>query len=147
MGKYKFSDPANALNADPAKVYPIIDYLLEITDSSVVPVVRVPMTASSWLGINTTASSSNLARYPNLDKQYQQYIKDMVETYSTYGIVTLLDLHWSDDDTDNAGFAARSAIDFWDSVAATFADNTLVFYELYNEPHRIEVDAWMNGND
>lgn len=148
--KYQFSDPANALNADPAKVYPIIDYLLQITDSSVVPTVRIPMTASSWLGVNTSASAENMARYPNLDQQYQKYIKDLVDVYTTYGIVTILDLHWTDDDTDNAGFAGKSptnCVNFWDSVASTFADNTMVFFELYNEPHRIDVASWMSGSD
>lgn len=145
--KYTFSDPSNALAFEPSKVYHIIDYLLTITDESVVPAVRIPMTASSWLGVNTSAAKENMDRYPNLDLQYQKYIQDMVRTYTSYGIVALLDLHWTDDDTDNAGFPGKNCVDFWDSVASTFADNTMVFYELYNEPHRIEVDAWMNGSD
>jgi hypothetical protein len=32
------------------------------------------------------------------------------------------------------------------SVAATFGNNSLVFYELYNEPHISDVSAWANGN-
>ena len=37
--------------------------------------------------------------------------------------------------------AGRSAELFWDEVAAEFQDNTLVFYELYNEPHTDTVRA------
>ena len=76
-------------------------------------------------------------------------IADLINNYTSYGIVTILDLHWTDDDTDNAPMAGKGAtncVDFWDSVAAKFADNSMVFYELYNEPHRVELDAWMNGD-
>ena len=38
------------------------------------------------------------------------------------------------------------ALLFWDSVASTFGDNKLVFYELYNEPHISDIDAYINGN-
>lgn len=148
--KYHWSDPSNVITLDTDQVYPIIDTLLQITDKSVVPAVRIPLTASSWLGVNTSASAENLAKYPDLNKQYQGLISEMVDLYSSYGIVTILDLHWTDDDTDNgpmAGKGATNCVDFWDSVASTFASSTMVFYELYNEPHRVDQDAWMNGND
>jgi len=148
--KYNFANPSNVMPLDPGQLYPIIDYLLQVTDESVVPAVRIPLTASSWLGVNTTASAGNLAKYPELGTQYQNLIKEMVDLYSSYGIVSILDLHWTDDDTDNAGMAGKGAtncVDFWDSAASMFADNTLVFYELYNEPHRVDLDAWMNGDD
>jgi hypothetical protein len=148
--KYNWPDPSNVMPLDKGQLNPIIDYLLQVTDESVVPAVRIPLTASSWLGVNTSASAGNLAKYPELNKQYQSLISDMVDYYSTYGIVSILDLHWTDDDTDNAAMAGKGAtncVDFWDSVASTFASNTLVFYELYNEPHRVEVDAWMNGDE
>jgi hypothetical protein len=148
--KYNWPDPSNVIPLDTAQLNPIIDYLLQVTDESVVPAVRIPLTASSWLGVNTSASAGNLAKYPELNKQYQTLISDMVDYYTKYGIVAILDLHWTDDDTDNtlvmAGKGATNCVDFWDSVAAMFADNTMVFYELFNEPHRVELDAWMNGD-
>lgn len=148
--KYNWPDPSNVMPLDKSQLNPIIDLLLEVTDESVVPTVRIPMTASSWLGVNTTASKENLAKYPLLHKQYQGLISEMVDYYSSYGIVTILDLHWTDDDTDNtpamAGKGDTNCVDFWDSVASTFASNTMVFYELYNEPHRVEVDAWLHGD-
>lgn len=39
-----------------------------------------------------------------------------------------------------------SAVDFWESVSQTFAHNNHVFYELYNEPHIDDMDAYINGN-
>lgn len=150
FAKYHWSTPANVLEVDVAQVYPIVDYLVAIAGSSVVPSVRIPLTASSWLGVNTSASAENMAKYPDLDQQYQQFIADLVEIYSSYNIVTILDLHWTDDDTDNAEMAGKSptnCVSFWGSVAERFASNPYVFFELYNEPHKVDQDAWMNGND
>merc|ERR1719453_1076660 len=147
--KYNWPNPSDVMPLDAGQLYPIIDYMLQVTDESVVPAVRIPLTASSWLGVNTSASAENLAKYPELNVQYKNLIADMVDLYSSYGIVSILDLHWTDDDTDNAAMAGKGAtncVDFWDSVASTFASNTMVFYELYNEPHRVEVDAWLHGD-
>merc|ERR1719262_1374437 len=147
--KYNWPDASNVMPLDTPQLNPIIDYLLQVTDESVVPTVRIPLTASSWLGVNTSASSGNLAKYPELHKQYQGIISDMVNLYSSYGIVTILDLHWTDDDTDNgpmAGKGKTNCVDFWDSVASTFGNNPMVFYELYNEPHRVDESTWANGD-
>ena len=42
---------------------------------------------------------------------------------------------------------AANARDFWNSVSATFKDNELVFYELYNEPHDVDTYAYIHGNN
>jgi hypothetical protein len=68
-----------------------------------------------------------------------------------------LDLHWSDDDTEQQPMALRGptnptggltgdAAAFWDSVAAVFGENKWVMYELYNEPHVQDVSVWMDGD-
>merc|ERR1719453_2038235 len=147
--KYNWPNPSDVMPLDAGQLNPIIDYMLQVTDESVVPAVRIPLTASSWLGVNTSASAGNLAKYPELNVQYQNLIGEMVDLYSSYGIVSILDLHWTDDDTDNAPMAGKGAtncVDFWDSVASKFGNNPMVFYELYNEPHRVGEDVWANGD-
>ena len=107
------------LTVDTTLVDPIVAYLIEIASDLVVPSVRIPMTASSWLGVVTNSSRENFGRYPNLEKQYQSFITELVNYYTKYGIVTILDLHWTDDDTENAPMAGKSptnCVDFWDSV-------------------------------
>lgn len=146
---YSFSTPADIFSLNLVQLYPLIDYLRVIVTDGVVPVVRIPMTASSWLGVRTAASGGNMDAYPKLNEQYQNIIADMVSEFTRYDIVTILDLHWTDDDTDNAPFAGNSntsCVDFWDSVAARFANNSKVFYELYNEPHRVDEPTWANGD-
>ena len=118
---YDFAHTDDIFKLNVAQLYPLIDYLRVIRSDSVVPVVRIPMTASSWLGVRTVASAVNMDKYPKLNEQYQGLIEDLVTEYTRYGIVTILDLHWTDDDTDNAPFAGNSntsCTDFWDSVAA-----------------------------
>jgi len=147
--KYNWQDPSDILKIDTSQLYPFIDTLTQVASDSVLPGVRIPLTASSWLGVNTSASAENLGKYPNLNLQYQGFIADLVKEYTSRGIVTILDLHWTSDDTDNAPMAGKgdiNCVDFWDSVASKFADDSMVFYELYNEPHRVELDAWMNGD-
>ena len=91
--------------------------------------------------------------------------------------MSILDLHWIDDDHEQQAMATKvpastSAVSFWDSVASTFSNNSLVFFELYNEPHvrlewsgrypsiakefetyaavhldQADVGAWMDGDD
>merc|ERR1711957_188243 len=148
--KYNFPDPSNILKVDVDQVYPLLDILTDIASETVVPAVRIPMTASSWLGVNTSASAQNLAKYPNLNVQYRNFIADLVEIYTSRDVVAILDLHWTDDDNDNAPMAGKGAtncVDFWDSVAAKFGNNANVFYELYNEPHRVDLDVWMTGDE
>ena len=76
----------------------------------------------------------------------------MVEEFTGIGAVVILDLHWSDDDTDQQNMAFKAAsgtgggVEFWDSVSEMFKDNDHVFYELYNEPHNNTNDLYLNGN-
>ena len=54
------------------------------------------------------------------------------------------------------GWRNRSAacVDLDDLIGAVFdgfekrgvLDNTFVFFELYNEPHRVALDAWIHGS-
>lgn len=146
---YNFATPDALMKLNLTEVYTLIDYLRVIASDSIVPAVRIPMAASTWLGVETNASKPNMDKYPNLNLQYQDLIADFVSNYSAYGIVTILDLHWTDDDTNNAPMAGKgktNCVDFWDSVASKFGSNPLVFYELYNEPHRVSEDVWANGD-
>lgn len=147
--KYNWQDATDILKVDTSQLFPLIDTLMPVASESVVPVVRIPLTASSWLGVNTSASAANMAKYPDLNLQYQKFIGNLVKEYTERNIVTILDLHWTDDDTDNAPMAGKGAtncVDFWDSVASIHGSNPYVFYELYNEPHRVTQDQWMNGD-
>jgi len=119
--------------------------------ANTMPVIRMPLTASSYLGVKTSASSNNMNRFPNLGAQYQTLVKNLVELYTSKGVVVILDLHWSNDDSEQQPMALKGesvgdASAFWSKVSADFADNELVFYELYNEPHIGDFDVYAHGN-
>jgi hypothetical protein len=47
----------------------MLNYLDTLTTTEgVMGAIRIPMTASSWLGVETKAASANMKRFPNLDK-------------------------------------------------------------------------------
>ena len=148
--EYNWANTSDILKIDLSMVYELVDVLLPLAQdpgSSVVPAVRIPTTASSWLGLRTNASSGNMEKYPGLDRQYREFIMDLVSVFTDYSIVAIVDLHWSDDDTDNKPMAGSTAVEFWGKVSEAFEDNPYVFYELYNEPHNTDVNIWMNGSD
>ena len=120
-----------------------------IKDAGVKPVLRVPMTASYWFGVVTKASAKKFARFKDLGTQYQTLIGKMVDAFTEAGAVVILDLHWSDDDTEKTPMpfktGSTAAVTFWDSVATKFASNDHVFYELYSDPHTDE-DTYLNGD-
>lgn len=81
----------------------------------------------------------------------------MVESFTKNGIVTIIDLHWNDDDLEQQPMALKAdgktggSTEFWESVASKFGNNDHVFYELYNEPHMknttADLEVFMHGND
>ena len=79
-------------------------------------------------------------------------ISKMVDEFTAMGAVVILDLHWSDDVSDQqvmpykAKAGTGGAVEFWESVSATFKDNDHVFYELYNEPHDNSTNLWLHGD-
>ena len=54
-----------------------------MASDAVVPAVRIPLTASSWLGLPTNASAGNVAKYPQLGLQYQGLIRNLVPIPTT----------------------------------------------------------------
>jgi len=85
---------------DWTQVDSIVNYLKQVTAVGVKPAIRIPMTASYWLGVSTVNSAKNFEKYPDLGGQYRTMITNMVNAFTEEGIVAILDLH-NNDDTDN----------------------------------------------
>ena len=150
---YDWSDNSNIItNLDMDTVNAVKGYFQEITSDGVKPAIRVPLTASNWLGVETNAAKANMAKFPDLSGQYRTMISKMVDEFTGIDAVVILDLHWSDDDSEQQVMPLKNragtggATEFWDSVSAMFKDNDHVFYELYNEPHNNSVDLFINGD-
>lgn len=65
---YNWADAKEIITAiDTVELDAIINYLSAKKSSTVVPIVRIPTTASSWLNVTTKASAANKAKYPDLN--------------------------------------------------------------------------------
>jgi endoglucanase len=93
--------------------------------------VRVPLNESCWLGINGAPVGA---------AAYTSAITAYVALLHKYGLIPIVELHWVAPGTELAVRQqpmpdADHAADFWTSVANTFAADSGVIFELYNEPY------------
>ena len=122
---------------------PVDATTLELIKSWGSNTVRVPMNETCWLGINGVSPQYS-------GQAYQTAISDFVDRINAAGMLAILDLHWNAPGTNIAYSQqvmadADHSPDFWASVAATFADNPSVAFDLYNEPHDISWNCWRDG--
>ncbi|HZU85636.1 MAG TPA: cellulase family glycosylhydrolase, partial [Polyangiaceae bacterium] len=111
-------------------------------------VVRVALNQDFWL--------SGAALY---DPTYAGTVHQVVAWAEAVGLDVILDLHWSDcgdltvamTGMQQCGYSSQqimadtNSIEFWREVATAFKDDGHVLFELYNEPHGIAWDTWLNG--
>jgi hypothetical protein len=95
--------------------------------------VRVPLNEDCWLGINRVNPAYS-------GTNYQQAIERFVSGLNDNGLVAILDLHWSapgrKQATGQQPMPDRDhSLAFWQSVAAAFASNQSVIFDLFNEPY------------
>jgi len=48
-----------------------------------------------------------MQKYPKLHEQYRTMISKMVDFFTELGAVSILDLHWNDDDTEQQSMALK----------------------------------------
>jgi hypothetical protein len=105
--------------------------------------VRLPLNEDCWLGINGVPPDF-------AGDAYRDAIRARVAHMRAHGLFVVLDLHWS---APGATLArgqvpmadADHAPDFWRSVAATFASDTGVVFDLFNEPFVASWECWLDG--
>ncbi|MGD0678806.1 MAG: glycoside hydrolase family 5 protein [Polyangiaceae bacterium] len=118
-------------------------------------VVRIPLNQDFWLSDS-----------PVYDANYAATVDTQVQWAEQAGLDVILDLHWSDrgDATvmqkcgcvTNSGSTACSgdcqqpmadsrSITFWGQLAAKYASDSQVLFELYNEPHDVAAAVWQSG--
>ena len=111
--------------------------------------VRIPLNEDCWLGINGVVFGGS---------EYQAALKAYVSLLTSNGMAVILDLHWAAPGTETAngqlGMAdADHAPEFWSQVAAAYASNgaadtsanSMVIFDLFNEPFIKSWSCWLNG--
>jgi endoglucanase len=122
---------------------PTDQHSIRVMKSWHINAVRVPLNEDCWLGINGVKPQFGGA-------SYRQAIGAFVGRLNRAGLYVILDLHVAAPGSEKAvGIIplpdADHAPDFWRSVAATFAANHSLAFDLYNEPHDVGWDCWLRG--
>ena len=111
--------------------------------------VRVPLNEDCWLGINGVPAAYGGANY-------RAAITNYVSLLNLYGLVAILELHWSAPGTTAAtGQQPMPDRDhspqFWRQVATVYKGNSSVIFDLFNEPYpdgnRDTAEAWRCWRD
>ena len=106
-------------------------------------IVRIPLSESLWL--NTCASS-----LPSNDPTYPGAVDAEVKSVTSRGMVALIELNFNvtrlcgtpgPQPMADAQFSGT----FWQQVASRYKGNEWVAFDLYNEPHDITDQVWLNG--
>ena len=104
---------------------------------------RLQLNEDCWLGINGVNPAYGGANY-------QAAIGNYVNLLQQNGLYVILSLAWNAPGTTASNGQqvmadADHAPAFWRSVATAFRYDPGVVFDLYNEPHDISWDCWLNG--
>jgi hypothetical protein len=125
-------------------------YLDDIRNQTRASVVRVPISEFYWLPFFTAS----------YDPAYRQQVIDYVDHVTSLGMVAIVDLHfcgqddpaftWSNDGAVKQDWLVMPdapSLDFWRDAAgvASWKNNPLVVFELYNEPKINDAALWRDG--
>jgi hypothetical protein len=122
------------------------EHMLQSIDSAVTGwhanLVRIPLSQDRWFG--------RTAEQKDGGTSYQNLVNRLVESCAAKECYILLELHWSDADVWGAHIGQHKMPDsnsvvFHRSLASRFANVPAVWIGLYNEPHDVPWDVWLNG--
>jgi hypothetical protein len=104
--------------------------------------VRLPLAQDRWFGKAPEQKDEGAA--------YRALVADVVELCSGQGCYIILDLHWSDagawgQQVGQHKMPDQNSLTFWSAVAGAFKNQPAVIFDLYNEPHDVSWDVWLDG--
>ena len=107
-----------------------------------VNIIRLPLSQDRWFGKAPEQTDGGRA--------YRDLVRQVVNECATQRCYIILDLHWSDVNEWGANIGQHSMPDtnsvvFWKNFAPVYANNPAVLFDLYNEPHDVSWDVWLNG--
>ncbi len=95
--------------------------------------VRLPLSEGFWL--------NGAPSYPCTAAQYQNTVKQVVDTLTALKLNVMLDLQWTDAGGQSGqgggpwAMPDADSLAFWQQVAPIYKSYSNVFFEAYNEPH------------
>lgn len=126
------------------------DHLLESIRVAVlywnVNTIRIPLCQSRWFG--------EVEGQDDGGRLYRLIVDEVVRYISENGCYVILDLHnfaisgWYRETYDTPeiyDMPDMKSLEFWEGVAARYANDPAVLFDLYNEPHDVSWDTWKFG--
>lgn len=112
--------------------------------------IRLPIAQDRWEGRMPDDKSG-----PNLSDggaAYRKLVDGVIAAASASGVYVLVDLHWSDMGAWGSNLGQHKMPDdnsalAWRDIAARYAGNPGVLFDLYNEPHDVSWQVWRNGGN
>jgi hypothetical protein len=104
--------------------------------------IRLPLSQDRWFG--------KAPEQTDKGKNYRILVRRIVDVVNSRSCFIILDLHWSNagDWGKNIGqhnMPDENSLSFWRDVAETYKNHPAVLFGLYNEPHNVGWDIWLNG--
>ena len=105
-------------------------------------VVRIPVAQDRWFG--------KAPEQPDEGVAYRALVKQVVDECVRLGAYAMIDLHWSDGGVWGQAIGQhvmpdRNSVAFWKDCAAAYMNQPGVIFDLYNEPHDVTWDQWLQG--
>jgi TolB protein len=107
-----------------------------------VNVIRLPLAQDRWFG--------KAPEQKDEGKAYRELVNKIVDFCAQQGCYIMLDLHWSDagewgKQIGQHVMPDQNSLEFWKSCASIYKNHPAVIFDLYNEPHDVSWDVWLNG--
>jgi aryl-phospho-beta-D-glucosidase BglC (GH1 family) len=104
--------------------------------------IRLPLSQDRWFG--------KAPEQTDQGKAYRTLVQQVVDACAGRGCYVILDLHWSDagewgQQIGQHVMPDRNSLQFWKSLASAYKNHPAVIFDLYNEPHDVSWDVWLNG--
>jgi aryl-phospho-beta-D-glucosidase BglC (GH1 family) len=122
--------------------------ILKTVDTAIqvwhVNIIRLPLSQDRWFG--------KAREQTNGAEAYRALVRQVVDECASQGCYIILDLHWSDCNEWGRNIGQHSMPDlnsvaFWKDFAPVYANHPAVLFDLYNEPHDVSWDVWLNGGE
>ncbi|MBN1361557.1 MAG: cellulase family glycosylhydrolase [Sedimentisphaerales bacterium] len=106
--------------------------------------IRLPLSQDRWFGKAPEQSDEG--------KAYRALVDDIVQLCASKGVYIMLELHWSNvgewgQNIGQHSMPDENSLAFWKDLAPIYANHPAVIYDLYNEPHDVSWDIWLNGGE
>ena len=110
--------------------------------------IRIPLNEDYWFGYSNSQSTGYESTVSA--SAYQGIVDSIVTLCNANNVYVDLDLHWSNQSgwgtaTKQYSMPGPNSVTFWESVAARYANNPSVLFDLYNEPFPSTWTIWKSG--